>query len=85
MFNELHRHRLAYFILVMILFVHVGLFFVIWPDQLGERIVAFTLATSYFCWGVFAHVKAQHITRQIVREYLCAALLAGGMLFFLTL
>jgi hypothetical protein len=85
MFNELHNHRVAYLILIMILFVHVSLFFVIWPDRLGERVVALTLATSYFCWGIFAHVKAQHITRQIVREYLFASLLAGGMLFFLTL
>lgn len=84
MLQELTKHKLAYLLLLAILVVHIGLFLAVWPNKGGQRIVAATLALSYFCWGIFAHVKAQHITRQIVREYFFAALLAGGMLVFLT-
>lgn len=85
MFAEIYKHKVAYILLTFLLTVHVGLFFIIWPSKVGQRLVALSLATSYLCWGIFAHVKANHITRQIVREYLFAAILAGGMLFFLTL
>ena len=84
MFNELSRHKLAYGILVGLLLVHVGFFLVLWPDKMGLRIASSSLAVTYFCWGIFAHVKAQHINGRIIREYLFTSLLAGGMLFFLT-
>jgi small basic protein len=84
MFDELHRHKLAYFILTLVLGIHIGLFFVFWPNKIGMRIISISLATSYFSWGIFAHVKAQHINRRIVREYFFSALLAAAMLLFLT-
>lgn len=84
MFSEINRHKIAYFILIMLLVLHVGFFLTMWPDKNGLRIASLSLAASYFCWGVFAHVKAQHINGRIVREYLFSALLAGAMLFFLT-
>jgi hypothetical protein len=85
MFNELYQHKVAYIILTVILILHIILFLSVWPTTWALRVVALSLTVSYFCWGVFAHVKAQHITRQIVREYLFASLLGGGMLLFLTL
>lgn len=84
MLDELNRHKIAYAILFLLLFIHVGLFLIQWPNQTSMRIVAASLATTYFCWGVFAHVKAQHINSQIVKEYFFTSLLAGSMLFFLT-
>jgi hypothetical protein len=84
MFIELSRHKLAYSILLMLLFVHVCFFLAVWPDKTSLRIAALSFGLTYFCWGIFAHVKSQHLNRRIVREYFFVSLLAGGMLFFLT-
>ncbi|MEO8581238.1 MAG: hypothetical protein ABI425_01520 [Patescibacteria group bacterium] len=84
MFDELNRHKVAYTFLILLLLLHVGFFLMMWPDKNGLRIASFSMSFTYFCWGVFAHVKAQHINKRIVIEYFFTALLAGGMLFFLT-
>lgn len=85
MFDELYHHRFAYTLLVALLTVHIFFYFLVWPDRFMLRILSASLAVSYFSWGVMTHVKANHITKQIVKEYLYAALLAGSMLFLLTL
>ncbi len=83
MFDEIRKHFLAYIILTFLIIVHVGFFLVMWPDSMSLRVISVSFALSYFCWGIFAHVKANHINRRIIREYFFTALLAGGMLFFL--
>lgn len=84
MFDELRRHPLAYIVLALLLTIHVSFFLVLWPSTMSLRVIASSFAVSYFCWGVFAHVKANHINSKIIREYFFSALLAGAMLFFLT-
>lgn len=85
MLYELSRHKIAYAILVTLLITHVVLFYLAWPNHTVERFVIFSLAVSYFCWGVFAHVKTNRITKAIVREYLFVSLLGGMILLLLTL
>lgn len=85
MLDELSRHKIAYIMLFFILLIHVVLFFTLWPSRMGLRVVAGTLASSYFLWGIFTHVKSAYLTKAIVKEYLFAALLAGAILFFLTI
>lgn len=84
MFNELSRHKLAYTILVILLIAHVIAFLYFWPSRSGMRIVALSLTASYFFWGIFTHVKSNHLTKEIVKEYLFAALLGGAIVLLLT-
>lgn len=84
MLDEILQHKLAYTLLTFLLILHVIYFFAIWPDIFAFRVGAFSFGFSYFCWGVFAHVKAQHITKQIMREYFFAALLAVAIILMLT-
>ena len=85
MLYELLKHKLSYTLLAMILFINVGYFFLVWPQSAAMRIGAVSMSASYFFWGVFSHVKSNRITKAVVREYFFAALLAGGMLYLLTI
>lgn len=85
MLYEVTRHKVAYTILLFVLLLHVILFFVVWPDKNALRMLSVSLGFSYFSWGVFAHVKSQHITKNIVKEYLFASLVGTTILFLLTL
>lgn len=82
---EFHHHKVAYFILVCILVFHILLYLYLWPNMAMLRVLSASLAASYFFWGVFAHVKSNHITKKIVKEYFFAALLGGTILFLLTI
>lgn len=85
MIYEISRHKLAYTILLLILGLHVLLYFATWPNMIALRLIAISLAFSYCCWGILAHVKSRHVTKQIVREYVAVSVFAGAILLLLTL
>lgn len=84
MIHELRRHAIAYFLLLIVLVSHVVLFMSLWPNTAQQRLVAVSLACTYFLWGVLTHIKTKYITSKIIQEYAFAALLAGGLLVLLT-
>lgn len=85
MIRELGKHKLAYLILILGLIAGVVLFLGAWPDRFLQRAIALSLAGFYFIWGVLTHFKARRITRQVIFEYLGVSILAGLLLFLVTL
>lgn len=82
---ELKHHFGAYLILLLGLIAGTFSFIYFWPNHEVQRVVAIALAIFYFAWGVVTHVKAQKITPRVISEYFAVSLLAGGLLYFLTL
>ena len=82
--QELHRHRIAYSVLVAGLFIFGVLIFGAWPNTLAQRLLAGGLALFYFIWGVTTHVKSTTITVRVIFEYAVVATLAGGLLWSMT-
>jgi hypothetical protein len=81
---ELTRHKWAYAILAGILLLFVVTFMAVWPNRQWQRVLIIGLVLSYILWGAITHVKAQHITKQILYEYIGIAVLAGAMLYMVT-
>ncbi len=84
MLKELNKHKLAYLILVIGLVLGIILFLGSWPDRRLQRIVAVGISTFYVMWGILTHVKADHITKKVVLEYLGVGVLAGLLLVLIT-
>lgn len=82
---ELKHHWLAYLILVVGLITGALLFIFAWPNHDYQRIVIAGMSVFYFFWGVVTHIQAQRITMRVISEYFAVSLLAGGLLYFLTL
>lgn len=85
LFLELKNHWLAYVLLCIGLVTGATFFVVLWPNREQQRLVVLGLSGFYFCWGVMTHFKTQRITRKVISEYFAVSLLAGGLLYFLTL
>jgi len=83
--HELLRHKLAYFILILGLFLLTVLFLAAWPNPWLQRAVVLAMSAFYVGWGIATHVHADKITRRIVYEYVSMGLLAGMILFLVTL
>jgi len=83
--SELHKHLLAYSILVFGLSVFAVAFLYFWPLRSILRILVFVLVGYYVTWGALAHLKSDRVTRRVVIEYLGFGLIAGSLLLMLTI
>lgn len=82
---ELIRHKLAYVILLCGLTGFTLLYFVAWPDVWAQRAVSLALGAFYALWGLIAHVKSEHLTKQVTYEYLGIATLSTLLLLLITI
>jgi hypothetical protein len=85
MSKEFLKYKVAYTCLILGLALAMISFMAVWPNPVLERLVIAGLVIFYFVWGVVSHVHAERISRRIVAEYLFISLLAGSVLFFVTL
>jgi hypothetical protein len=85
MFKEITKHKLAYFFLILGLLTSTFLFMGVWPNRVLQRYVIVGFAIFYIGWGVITHLHAEHISKRVIAEYVSVALLAGLLLFLITL
>lgn len=87
--NSLHDyfrlHFWSYTVLLIVLVLLSVLFLLAWPNHAWQRVVILAIMLVYFVWGVVTHLKTYCITKRVVLEYLGVALLAGAMLWVITL
>ncbi len=83
--NELLHHRLSYAVLICALSFFIVFFLGLWPNRMYERIAVAALVGFYILWGIITHLRSDHISRHIISEYITISLLAGVMLFLITL
>ena len=83
--RELTQHKLAYFVLISFLSLCGFLFLAVWPDVYYQRYLVTLMMTFYFFWGVVTHVKSKKLTRKITAEYFSVSVLAGLLLFLITI
>ncbi len=84
MTEEILKHKWAYLVLILFLGVCGFLFLAVWPDRSYQRYLIALMTTFYFFWGILTHFKSEAITKKIVLEYLGVSLLAGVLLFLVT-
>ena len=84
MLKELNKHKLAYLILIVGLVLGIALFLGAWPNRQLQRIVAIIISAFYLLWGILTHFKTKNITKKVVLEYLAVGILAGLLLFLVT-
>ncbi len=82
--HELSTHRWAYLILILGLVLITLLFLGAWPNRLYQRFVILGLVVFYSLWGTLTHLHADHLTKKIAYEYMSMSLLAGALLFLVT-
>ncbi len=85
MFLELHRHRIAYATLFIVLLLFVLIFMGVWPNRLFQQISIVVMMIFYVVWGCITHVKTATLTRRVAGEYIGVALLSGGLLLLITI
>lgn len=83
--HEIKNHWFAYLILCLGLALMGTAYIYFWPNREYQRAVIIGLGIFYFLWGVVTHFKSQKITLRVISEYFAISLLAGGLLYFLTL
>ncbi len=77
--------KLAYLFLILFLVLVILLFSAVWPDIVYQRYLILLMTVFYFFWGIIVHLKLDQLTKKIVLEYLGVSLLAGLMVFLITL
>ncbi|MBD3250219.1 MAG: hypothetical protein GF381_01435 [Candidatus Pacebacteria bacterium] len=82
--QELLKHKLAYLSLVIFLIVSIFLFMAAWPDHNYQRYLILLISAFYLLWGVVNHTKTNKLTKKIFFEYLGVSVLAGLLLFLIT-
>jgi len=85
MSQELIKSKLSYFSLVLFLGLSIVLFLAVWPDVFYQRYLILLMSVFYFFWGVIFHLKTHQFSQRIVLEYLGISVLAGLMLFLITI
>jgi hypothetical protein len=83
--QEISRHALAYFILVLGIVIFVFLFLGAWPNRWIQRMIIIGMTVFYFLWGILTHFKTKTITKEVAYEYGSVAFLAAMVLFLITL
>lgn len=83
--RELLNHKLSYSALILFLSLAGFLFFAAWPDRSYQRYLIVFLSVFYLFWGVVVHLKRKELSSQIFLEYLGASVLAGSILYLITL
>lgn len=82
--RELLTHRKAYLLLLVELVIFVGLFIAAWPNRFFQRILILFMVFFYLSWGIIAHVKTNHVSKQVILEYVGVGLLGGALLLMVT-
>ncbi len=83
--RELFSHKLSYATLIIFLGLAGFLFLAAWPDRAYQRYLTVFLSVFYLFWGVVVHLKRKELSSQIFFEYLGASVLAGSILYLITL
>lgn len=83
--NELKRHKLSYAILILFMGLVCFLFLAAWPDVIYQRYLILLMSVFYLFWGIVHHLKTNRLTKKVVLEYLGVAVLAGCLMFLITL
>jgi hypothetical protein len=85
MHQEIFKHKLAYFTLVVGLTAFVFCFLGFWPNRVLQRWSILGIEVYYFVWGVITHVKSDTLSKRVAAEYAGVAALAGAILLLITL
>ena len=83
--QEFLAHKISYLVLLLELIAFVTLFMAAWPNRFLQRLLILLLVFFYVLWGMITHFKSDHLTKNILFEYLAVALIAGAILFLVTL
>jgi hypothetical protein len=83
--KELTKHKFAYLILFLGLLAGTIGFMVVWPNRWWQRYIVIGMSGFYMMWGIFTHFQSEHISKKVVAEYISVSLLAGFLLFLLTI
>lgn len=83
--REFLAHRLSYFVLICGLVIFSVSFMAVWPSKNLQRAITLLISVFYFLWGIFSHVKRNKIDKKIVLEYFMVSLIAGLLLFLITI
>ena len=73
------------FVLVLFLALIAFLFLAAWPDIIYQRYLILMVSVFYFFWGMINHFKEDKVTKKIVLEYIGISVLAGLLMFLITL
>jgi len=84
-YQEFKTHQRAYLVLIGGLISLTLAFLGVWPSRVWQRVVVLMMCFFYFGWGVITHFKTEHLTWEIVLEYLGVSILAGVSIILLTL
>ncbi len=83
MMNDLKRHAVHYFLLLLI-FMAGGIAFFSVSDHLLKFRVVILVSAAYFLWGFLHHFSENNLTSKVVVEYLLMSALSvtllGGIL-----
>ncbi len=83
--QEFLKHRVAYLVLVTFFALSGFLFLAVWPDVYYQRYLVVLMCVFYFFWGILTHFKSKKLTRKITAEYFSVSILAGLLLFLITI
>ena len=83
--QELLKHRWSYLILILGMLAIAIAFLGVWPNRWLQRAVVGIMVVFYSMWGTLTHVHAEHITKRVISEYVSISLLAGVLLFLVTI
>ena len=85
MWEEVRKHKLAYFSLSLGLGALTVLYLAVWPNLLLQRVVILGICAFYTIWGITTHLKTDHFTPRVAYEYIGISLLGGLLLFLITI
>jgi hypothetical protein len=74
---------LHYLVLLVILNLGVGSFFLFSFNRLSQMLVIGSLGIFYIIWGIIHHLLSGDLHFKVILEYILIALLANLVIFFL--
>jgi hypothetical protein len=83
--RELMKSKFSYLSLIIFLVLASFMFLVVWPDVHYQRYLILLISVFYFFWGLIFHLKTDQFSKKIILEYLAISILAGSMLFLITI
>jgi len=83
--RELLQHKFQYFVLIAGLGILTLIFLGVWPNRFLQRLVILCLSLFYMTWGITTHLHADTISKRIMYEYVAVSVLAGLLLFLVTI
>jgi len=82
---EFGQHKLSYLVLLIELILFIAFFMASWPNRFLQRLLILLIMIFYVLWGCVTHYKSEHLTKRIFWEYLGVSLLAGSILYLVTI